>query len=126
MYAPLSLQHSSAHRMLFQVQRQKIVFADYLLSSWVAAAGCGGPADRLEGLTAPPSKHAFSFLSMGWPSVWCRALVGRARGPGLPLPAQHLCGRAEHQAVRCFCCRPLRFKQHYVRICLASVAVPLL
>lgn len=78
MYAPLSLQHLRVHHILFQVQRQKIVFADNLLFSSVAAGCCLGAADKLKGLKASPSKHSFPFCccSVGWLSQCCLALLG--------------------------------------------------
>lgn len=76
MYAPLSLQRSWVRRILFQVQRQKIVFADNLHFSSVAAAGCLGPADKLKGLTASSSKHPFPrCCGLGWAAL--RAVVPR-------------------------------------------------
>ena len=119
MYAPLSLQHSQVHHILFQVQRQKIVFADNLLFSLVAAVGCLGPADKLKGLMASPSNHSFSFLllqcglalsmlpcSSGEGEraavVPCREAVSPMHGTSLTVLSMRQC--------RCFCCRDLLFK----------------
>lgn len=123
MYAPLSLQHWRVRHILFQVQRQKIVFADYLLFSLVAAAGCLGPADKLQGLMASPSKHSFSFLPLRWGPVlsmlpcWSgegeRAEVALCRGQQVPhtAPLTMLSMRRCHS----FCCRGLLFKEQYIK-----------
>lgn len=119
MYAPLSLQHLRVHHILFQVQRQKIVFADNLLFSLVAAAGCLGPADKLEGLMASPSKRSFSFLplqcGLALSMLPCssgegeRAEVAPCHEAVCPTHSTSLTVLSMRQC-RCFCCRDLLFK----------------
>lgn len=78
MYAPLSLQHSQVSCILFQVQRQKIVFADNLLFSLVVAAGCLGSADKLGVL---PASHSGASNS---PFPLSAAAVGAGSAAALP------------------------------------------
>lgn len=83
MYASLSLQHSQVSCILFQVQRQKIVFADNLLFSLVVAAGCLGSADKLGVLPASHSGASNSPFPLSAAAVGAgsaAALPGWARG----------------------------------------------